>query len=179
MLQLVRNTPALRRQQMPITPQARVLSVDDDIDAGKMLELILKSDGISVTCAHSADEAWLMIQAQDFDLFLLDSWLPRTDGFELCRQIRATDAKTPILFYSGAAYDTDKEKGMAAGANAYVVKPELGTLSQTITDLIVQAEGRKSTRPLGSYATFTTLLTDRLEAQRSSLAASQLVASFG
>ena len=52
----------------------------------------------------------------------MDNWLPST-GLKLTAQIREFDTKTPILFYSGAAYDTDKENARKAGAQAYLVKP--------------------------------------------------------
>ena len=124
---------------MPSNPLSHVLSVDDDEEAGEMLSLLLRSQQIEVTCALSAAEAWLKIKAECFDLYLLDAWLPQLDGFELCRQIRQCDSKTPILFYSGAAYDADKQKGMAAGANAYVTKPDLDGLIETMTSLLARA----------------------------------------
>jgi two-component system response regulator TrcR len=123
---------------MPSTV-SRVLCVDDDLDACEMLSLLLKSQRIEVTCAQSAAEAWLKIKAECFDLYLLDAWLPKLDGFEFCRQIRQLDSKTPILFYSGAAYDADKQKGFAAGANAYVTKPDLEGLIETTMNLIAKA----------------------------------------
>jgi len=125
---------------MPSTTLSRVLCVDDDEDAGEMLSLLLKSRRIEVTCAQSAAEAWLKIKAECFDLYLLDAWLPQLDGFEFCRQIREFDSNTPILFYSGAAYDADKQKGIAAGANAYLTKPDVEGLIETISNLI--AKGR-------------------------------------
>ena len=124
---------------MPSNTPCRVLCVDDDVDACEMLSLLLKSQRIEVTCAQSAADAWLKIKAQCFDLYLLDAWLPKLDGFEFCRQIRQLDSKTPILFYSGAAYDADKQKGFAAGANAYVTKPDLEGLIETTLDLIAKA----------------------------------------
>ena len=124
---------------MSPNPLSQVLFVDDDEEAGEMLSLLLKSQRIEITCAQSAAEAWLKIKAQSFDLYLLDAWLPELDGFELCRQIRHCDSRTPILFYSGAAYDADKQKGIAAGANAYVTKPDLDGLIETMTDLIAKA----------------------------------------
>lgn len=119
--------------------RSRVLCVDDDLDACEMLSALLKSHRIEVTCAQSATEAWPLIKAECFDLYLLDAWLPNLDGFEFCRQIRAFDPDTPILFYSGAAYDVDKLKGIAAGANAYVAKPDVEGLIETISDLIAKA----------------------------------------
>jgi len=116
-----------------------VLSVDDDPDACEMLSFLLKPQRIEVTCARSAAEACPLIKAKCFDLYLLDAWLPRLDGFEFCGQIRELDSITPIPFYSGAAYETDKQKGMAAGANAYVIKPDFDGLIETITNLIAKA----------------------------------------
>ena len=120
--------------------RSRVLCVDDDLDACEMLSVLLKSHLIEVTYAQSAAEAWPLIRAECFDLYLLDAWLPNLDGFEFCRQIRAFDSHTPIVFYSGAAYDIDKLKGIAAGANAYVTKPDVEDLVETISNLIAKAK---------------------------------------
>jgi DNA-binding response OmpR family regulator len=74
-----------------------------------------------------------LIQAERFDLYLLDSRLPDLDGFELCRRMRALDAHTPILFFSGAAFEADKKRGIEAGADAYVIKPDIHGLVGSIT----------------------------------------------
>jgi DNA-binding response OmpR family regulator len=124
---------------MPTLSRSRVLCVDDDEDACEILSLLLNSCRIDATCAQSAADAWPLIKRQCFDLYLLDGWLPGIDGFEFCRQIREFDSKTPILFYSGAAYDADKQKGIAAGANAYVAKPDVDGLIETIVALITKA----------------------------------------
>ena len=70
---------------------------------------------------------------------MLEGWLPYIDGFAFCRQLRESDAKTPILFYSGAAYESDRQKGIAAGANDYVAKPDIESLIEKMVDLIAQA----------------------------------------
>ena len=124
---------------MPYSPLTRVLSVDDDLDACEMLSLLLKSHHIDVTCVQSAAEALAKIDTASFDLYLLDAWLPGCDGFQLCRRIREGDATTPVLFYSGAAYEADKQEGIAAGANAYVTKPNIDGLIKTIMSLIANA----------------------------------------
>lgn len=124
---------------MPSQTRSRVLSVDDDEDACEMLRVLMNSYGIDATCVRSAVDAWPLIKAECFDLYLLDAWLPRLNGFEFCRQIREFDSDTPILFYSGAAYDADKQKGIAAGANAYVTKPDVEGLIETMVDLIAKA----------------------------------------
>ena len=124
-----------------LTPSvSRILSVDDDPDACEMLSLLLKTMQIDVTCVQSAAEAWPKINAERFDLYVLDAWLPNVDGYALCRQIRSCDPSTPILFYSGAAYDADKEKGIAAGANAYVTKPNVEGLISSTMDLLAKSK---------------------------------------
>lgn len=55
----------------------------------------------------------------------MDNWLPGLSGENLCKKIREFDTKTPILFYSGAAYETDKRRARDAGAQGYLVKPVL------------------------------------------------------
>ena len=124
---------------MMFTPHFRVLCVDDEPDVCAMLSELLKLSGIQCECAGTAAVAWAMIRAERFDLYLLDAWLPDQDGFEFCSQIRAIDSSTPILFYSGAAYDSDKLKGIAAGANAYLVKPEVKKLVETMSRLVATA----------------------------------------
>jgi CheY-like chemotaxis protein len=57
---------------------------------------------IEAKAVGTAAQALSMIQTERFDLYLLDGWLPGLDGFELCRQLRAFDPHTPILFFSGA-----------------------------------------------------------------------------
>ena len=121
---------------MPSDTQSRVLCVDDDLDACEMLSALLESYRIDVVCVQSAADAWPLIKAECFDLYLLDVWLPKLDGFEFCRQIRAFDSTTPIVFYTGAAYDVDRLKGMAAGATAYVTKPDVESLIENISNLV-------------------------------------------
>jgi DNA-binding response OmpR family regulator len=104
-----------------------------------MLSELLTLSGIKCKGADSAAEAWRLLLSERFDLYLLDAWLPEIDGFEFCRQLRVADSATPILFYSGAAYDSDIQKGLAAGANAYMVKPEVDGLVEMISQLITAA----------------------------------------
>jgi len=132
---------------MPTLNRSRVLFVDDDEDACEILSLLMPSYGIDATCVHSAAAAWPFIRRECFDLYVLDGWLPGIDGFEFCRQIRELDSDIPILFYSGAAYDADKQKGMAAGANAYVTKPDVERLIKTIGELTAQARERQVDSP--------------------------------
>ena len=82
-----------------------------------MLTALLKLALIEAKAVGTAAEALSSIQAAPFDLYMLDSRLPDVDGFELCRRLRAMNPHAPILFFSGAALDADKKKGIEAGAD--------------------------------------------------------------
>jgi DNA-binding response OmpR family regulator len=101
-----------------------------------MLSALLKFSLIETRAVGTATQALSLIQAERFDLYLLDAWLPDLDGVELCRRMRILDPHTPILFYSGAAYDDDKKRAIEAGANAYVTKPDVDGLLGSVTELV-------------------------------------------
>ncbi len=113
---------------MQVSPRPRVLCVDDDEDSREMLVTLLKLAFVEAKAVGNAPEALSLIQAEHFDFCMLDSRLPEIDGFELCRRMRAVDSHIPILFFSGAADGADQEKGIAAGADAYVAKPAIDEL---------------------------------------------------
>jgi DNA-binding response OmpR family regulator len=118
----------------------RVLCVDDDEDSRVMLTALLRLELIDAKAVGTGAQALSSIQAESFDLYMLDSRLPDVDGFELCRRLRAIDRNTPILFFSGAAFEADKKKGLEAGANAYVIKPDLDGMVSSIRQLAPQPE---------------------------------------
>jgi len=122
----------------------RVLYVDDDEDSREMLRTLLESRSIETKAVGTAGEALSSIQAEHFDLYLLDGWLPDLDGFELCRRMRRYDSNTPILFFSGAGGETDKKMGHQAGANAYVIKPDVRQLLGSIDQFIPRAKAQKA-----------------------------------
>ena len=105
------------------SPKGRILCTEDDADTRELLVYVLNLAGYEVTCTDSPFKALEMIKAEQFDLCLMDNWMPGFSGEDLCKKIREFDSKTPILFYSGAAYDTDKKRAMNSGAQGYLVKP--------------------------------------------------------
>ena len=130
-------------------PQPRVLCVDDDEDAREMLSELLNFALIETRAVGTAAEALSLLQAEHFDLYLLDAWLPDLDGVELCRRVRLLDPHTPVLFYSGAAYDSDKKRAIDAGANAYVTKPDVDDLLGRVTELVSGQVRRRLNNHLG------------------------------
>lgn len=115
----------------------RVLCVDDDEDTCAMLCGLLGLIDCRVTTAATAAEALGLIGRGRFDLYLLDNWLPGGSGVELCRKIRRTDPSTPVVFYSGAELDSEREEALAAGAQVYLVKPgDAAALVETVRRLL-------------------------------------------
>ena len=115
----------------------RVLCVDDDEDTCSMLCGLLGLIDCEAAKAANAAEALTLIAGQRFDLYLLDNWLPGGSGVELCREIRRSDPSTPIVFYSGAGLDSEREEALEAGAQAYLVKPgDAAALVETVRWLL-------------------------------------------
>jgi DNA-binding response OmpR family regulator len=122
---------------LPRTP--RILIVDDDPGSSELIELMLhySNPGYQVSSVQTAEEGLELAASERFDLFLLDFRLPGMNGAELCRAIRLIDAETPVLFFTGAAYERERHEAMQAGANAYLVKPDdLKKLTETVQLLI-------------------------------------------
>ncbi|MDX6304981.1 MAG: two-component system, OmpR family, alkaline phosphatase synthesis response regulator PhoP [Blastocatellia bacterium] len=111
-------------------PHLRVLYCEDDADTREMMRLILEAEGFEVICPEDPHECLRLAKHQQFDAYLLDNFMSDLPGIDLCKQIREFDLQTPVIFFSGAAYQTDKEKAIAAGAQAYITKPA------TVEDLI-------------------------------------------
>jgi DNA-binding response OmpR family regulator len=117
----------------------RILCVDDDEDTRDMMRVLLGHYGYESVIATSVSDALASARSGGLALCILDHWLTESNGIELCRQIRAFDSDTPIMFYSGAGYGADIQKGLDAGAQAYLVKPDFDQLKPTIDQLICAA----------------------------------------
>ena len=105
-----------------------------------MMSVLLDQYGYEAVIAASVSDALESARAGGIALCILDHWLTESNGIELCRQIRAFDSHTPIMFYSGAGYGADIQKGLGAGAQAYLVKPDFERLRPTIDRLIHGAD---------------------------------------
>ena len=108
-----------------------------------MMDALLGQYGYEPVIAASVSDALEKARSGGLALCILDHWITEGDGVELCKQIRGFDPYTPILFYSGAGYEGDIQRGLAAGAQAYLVKPDFDQLKPTIDRLIDEAD-RKS-----------------------------------
>jgi len=118
----------------------RVLYVEDHEDTRELITIVLRQKDFEVANAHTVDLGVRLASEERFDLYLLDSWLPDGSGLDLCRRIRKFDQVTPILFYSAAAYEADKNMALSAGAQAYLIKPsQTSELCDLVSSLIDKA----------------------------------------
>ncbi|MEN6341858.1 MAG: response regulator [Methanospirillum sp.] len=105
-------------------PPARVLVVEDSITARTLLRTILVGAGYVVETATDGLDAWNRLAVRPFDLVVTDLDMPVMDGFTLTRRIRQDPALSalPVVLVTALDSRADRERGMAAGANAFVVK---------------------------------------------------------
>ena len=100
----------------------RILIVDDDRNICELLRLYLEKEGYETYLAHDGETAVNMHAEMDIDLVLLDVMMPRVDGWEACRRIRAKK-ETPIIMLTAKGETFDKVLGLELGADDYIVKP--------------------------------------------------------
>lgn len=102
-----------------------VLVVEDSVTQREMITDLLKGSGIEVTIATDGVEALEHIQGHCPDLVVLDIVMPRMNGYEVCRRLKA-DPKTqkvPVVMCSSKGEEFDRYWGMKQGADAYIAKP--------------------------------------------------------
>lgn len=118
----------------------RVLLVDDSPIARATESALLKALGHGVEEAQDGEEAWIRLQREQYDLVLTDVQMPRLDGLGLARRLREGErfSRLPVIMLSSLASSDDRRRGLEAGADAYLVKGELGiqALAQAIDRLI-------------------------------------------
>jgi DNA-binding response OmpR family regulator len=118
----------------------RVLVVDDEPSIRLLCRVNLPFAGFDVVEAADGEAALARLEDEEVDLVLADVMMPGMSGLEFVEQLRARDrtADVPVVFLSARADDVDVERGLAAGAAAYITKPfdplELGPRLRAILD---------------------------------------------
>ena len=120
--------------------KCRVLCVDDHHDTSEMLELLLSREDYEVETAGTMEEACRVAAQKGFDLFVLDRRLPDAHGLELCERLQVISPGVPCIFYSGDAYELHRREAIAAGAAAYVAKPDIDGLIDAVQKLLAESE---------------------------------------
>ena len=116
----------------------RILCVDDDEDTRNLLKHLLGFSGLEAIAVQTTEAALLLIEKERFSLYIIDGQLPGVSGLGLCEEIRRHDKKTPVIIFSGHGHVTDREAGMRAGANVYIVKPDIEKVVPAVKNLLKQ-----------------------------------------
>lgn len=131
--------------------QFRVLLVDDEVHILNFLNSKLKVSGYDTLTANNGIEALEQAQGQEPDLIVLDVLMPKMDGFETLKQLRAFSS-VPVIVLSARGTDADKIKGLALGGDDYLPKPfnpdELIARIEAIRRRIGTAQQRKIPEPV-------------------------------
>lgn len=146
---IVVNPVAVGRSAPPLSaptaaeadaPPARILLAEDTVTTRALERSILEAGGYSVAVAVDGADAWEQLQRDGADLVVSDVDMPRMSGIELCRRIRASAQlrDLPVVLVTSLDSADDRQRGMEAGADAYVVKADLqqGTLLDAVARLL-------------------------------------------
>jgi DNA-binding response OmpR family regulator len=101
----------------------RILVVEDEQSIAFGLRLDLQNEGYAVDVEADGEAALERAKKEPYDLILLDVMLPRKDGFEVCRDLRRSGCRTPIIMLTARAQEAEVVMGLELGADDYVTKP--------------------------------------------------------
>lgn len=124
----------------------RILTVEDDELIAASLVQGLREEGFTVEHAADGQAGWHALQSGDWDLVILDWWLPAQDGLSILRRFRERDHDTPILFLTARDAVSDRVRGLNIGADDYLCKPfSFDELLARVHALLRRSEGRSGT----------------------------------
>jgi two-component system OmpR family response regulator len=106
----------------PVAP-TRLLLVDDEDNLRSMLDAALRHSGFDVHPVANGREAIAAVPVVQPDLIVLDVMLPDLDGFDVCKRLRSSGDRTPVLFLTARDATEDKVRGLTLGGDDYLVKP--------------------------------------------------------
>ena len=131
------------------SPKRHILCAESHDDTCSMIKLLLEHQGYEVQSAGTIDECLKLTAQESFDLYLIADRYPDGTGVELCQRLRSLRPLTPIMFFSAAAYEWNRQAGMSAGAQAYILKPtDIDVLAETVTRLISSHKSNAASKGL-------------------------------
>ncbi|MCK4537935.1 MAG: response regulator [Candidatus Krumholzibacteria bacterium] len=120
--------------------KGKVLVVDDEINITQILEFSIGSEGYEVLTASNGEEAIDKARREQPDLIILDIMMPKIDGYEACRILKANPItkNIPVVLLTAKGRDIDKRLGYEVGASDYIIKPfSPNKLIERIHELLV------------------------------------------
>ena len=130
----------------------RLLVVEDDVKTARALAAGLERAGFSVATAHTGEDGFFLLNAELFDLVVLDWMLPARSGIEIFKTLRSRGNKTPVLLLTARDAVDDRVLGLESGADDYLVKPfaleKIVRTNQLIDRLLLLTRSDNSEIPL-------------------------------
>lgn len=119
---------------MKRSPQ--ILCIDSDKDSCEILQILMQQIGFEVVYSHTAEDALDIARETYFSVIISEYLLHDADAAQLCTEIKKIDPLVPIVFYSIESRREHREKGLKAGAHAYLVKPsDIDHIEKTVQQL--------------------------------------------
>lgn len=123
----------------------RILLVEDHVELSRWLAKALHDARLSVECAMNGADADSLLHTQDYALVILDLTLPKMDGLDVLRRLRARGRKTPVLILTARGGLSDRVQGLNLGADDYLAKPfELAELEARVKALLRRSQGNEA-----------------------------------
>ena len=120
--------------------KTRILCIEDDADTCELITYVFAQKGYEIETGHQMD-CLKLNREEKFAAIILDNYFIRLKGTDICREIRSFDQTVPVVFLSGEARKAEIEKALAAGANAYLLKPnDFEKLTETVIKLIEESQ---------------------------------------
>lgn len=110
----------------------RIFYVDDDEVNRRVLTLLFGQEGYEMTAVNTSQAMLFIIPDERFSLYILGTLLPGMNGAAFCRKIREFERCAPIVIYSDATPESNPEAAFATGENAFVAKPSIDELIDTV-----------------------------------------------
>lgn len=101
----------------------KILIVEDDPSIRMGLEECFRAEHYDIASVDDGDQGFTVAKDNQHDLIILDLMLPGKNGFDICRELRSLDIKTPIIILTSKKEETDKVLGLEIGADDYITKP--------------------------------------------------------
>ncbi|QDD66756.1 response regulator [Herbaspirillum seropedicae] len=123
----------------------RILLVEDHIELSRWLAKAMRDAHLTVECAHNGADADSLLLTQDYALVILDLTLPRMDGMEVLKRMRARGKRTPVLILTARGGLADRVSGLNMGADDYLAKPfELEELEARVKALLRRSQNNEA-----------------------------------
>jgi DNA-binding response OmpR family regulator len=120
-------------------PEKTILYVDYSVDNAEVVKFFLNQSGYAVETCETGEAGLDLARQTRFALVMTEYRLPDMEGTDFCREFRRRDAQIPLVFFTASVQKWEREKGLASGAQAYLIKPDdLDKITETVGALINQ-----------------------------------------